>query len=302
MRGVNSPLYFCMKGEFPLAIIGLDAFGIDAFKSYSPPVRNINNIEMKNAIYDEVHIREKTSGIDLTPTKEDWQMDTLLLAKFLGDLEAGNINNQGVKIVQFAIKRRKVNELNSITVGHRDFINNSQFVFEDYTQPNDEFVYSIVPVGENGLEGQENSINVKSDFAGYFLVDRFTNEVLEFDKFIGSENNMSTNLNQNRTQIETLAKYPSFFYGDANYHTFSLQSVFIPEEWETSDQVYQSILNKYIYSHKPFIVKGGNGSIYIVDVSSPSVETPQNVYRGRDYMTMTVQCTEIMDYKDYMNL
>lgn len=283
-------------------IIGLNAFGTSNFESYSPPVRNINNIELKNAIFDEVHIREKTDGIDTSNTKEDWQMDTVLLAKFLGDLEAGNINNQGIQITQFAIKRRKINEIKPITLGYKDFINNNQFVYEDYTQPNDEFIYSIVPVGENGLEGQENSVNVKSDFVGYHLVDKDTNEVLSFDKFIDSEPSFSSTLNLGRTQIDTLTKYPRFFYNEQSYHTFTLQGVLIPEDWQNSNQLYQQILNQYVNSHKPCIVKGGDGSIYIVDVSNPVKENPLNIYRNRDYLTLSIQCTEVMSYSDYMEL
>lgn len=285
-----------------MTIIGLDAFGINAFKSYSPPVRNIKYVEMKNAIYDEVHIREKTDGVDTSAMKEDWQIDTILIARFLGDLEAGNINNSGIQIEKFAIKRRKVNEINGITLGYKDFVNNNQFVFEDFTQPNDEFIYSIVPVGENGLEGQENSITVTSDFVGFHVVDRQSNEVLTFDKFIGSEGSIDTTLNQGRVQIDTLSRFPSFFYTDQEYHTFQLRATFLPEEWQSSGQQYENILNQFVRSHKPFLVKGGSGEIYICDLHSPSKTAPQNVYSGRDYMELTLNFTEIMTYAEYMEL
>lgn len=285
-----------------MTIIGLDAFGINAFKSYSPPVRNIGYMELKNGIYDEVHIREKTDGIDTSNIKEDWQMDTVLLAKFLGDLEAGNINNQGVRIEKFAIKRRKLNEITPVTLGYKDFVNNNQFVYEDYTQPNDDFIYSIVPVGENGLEGQDNSIQMSSNFAGFYLVDRDSNEVLPFNKFIGTEPSVGVGLTQGRVQIDTLSPYPSFFYTDQSYNSFSLQAVFLPEEWERIGQKYDSILKQFVLSHKPFLAKGGDGSIYVVDVHSPIKDVPMNTYRGREYMTLTISCTEIMDYSEYMEL
>lgn len=283
-----------------MTIIGLDAFGINAFKSYSPPVRNIKYVEMKNAIYDEVHIREKTDGIIADNIKEDWQIDTILLAKFLGDLEAGNINNQGIQIEKFAIKRRKLTETIPITLGYKDFVNNNQFVYEDYTQPNDEFIYSIVPVGENGLEGQENSITVKSDFSGWFVVDKEMNEVLAFDKFIGSPNNVDITLNQGRVQIDTLYPYPSFFRTPQRYHTFSLSSVFLPEEWQRSGQQYEAILNQFVYNHKPFLVKGSSGEVYVCEISSPNKTAPQNTYTGYDYMTLTLNFTEVMSYEEYL--
>ena len=189
-----------------MTIIGLDAFGINSFQSYSPPIRNINNVKLQNAIYDNVHIREKTDSINTSNVKDDWQMDTILLAQFLGDLEAGNINNNGIAITKFAIKRRRVSEIIPLTVGYKNFINNNEFVYDDYTQPNGEFIYSIVPVGENGLEGQDTSITVTSDYAGYHLVDKDTNEVLSFDTFIGSEPNVTIAFNEGRNQIDTLTK------------------------------------------------------------------------------------------------
>lgn len=283
-----------------MTIIGLDAFGINAFKSYSPPVRNIKYVEIKNAIYDKVHIREKTDGIIADNIKEDWQIDTILLAEFLGDLEAGNVNNQGIQIEKFAIKRRKLTETTPITLGYKDFVNNNQFVYEDYTQPNDEFIYSIVPVGENGLEGQENSITVKSDFSGWFVVDKEMNEVLAFDKFIGSPNNVDITLNQGRVQIDTLYPYPSFFRTPQRYHTFSLSSVFLPEEWQRSGQQYEAILNQFVYNHKPFLVKGSGGEIYVCEISSPNKTAPQNTYTGHDYMILTLNFTEVMSYEEYM--
>jgi len=282
-------------------MIGLDAFGINSFRSYSPAVRDIQYMELKNGIYDEVHIREKTTNVDKSNIKQDWQIDTLLLAKFMEDLEAGNINNEGIQIANFVIKRRKLNEIRSVTLGYKNFVNNNQFVYEDYTQTNDEFIYSIVPVGENDLEGRENSLIVKSDFSGWFLVDRSENEVLPFDKFIsGNGSTVSTSLNQSRTQIDTLTKYPSFFYSDQEYHEFQLQATFIPEEWQRSGNQYEDVLNQFIRSHKPFLVKGSSGEIYVADVHTPSKSAPSNTYGGYDYMELTINLTEIMDYDEYM--
>lgn len=285
-----------------MSIIGLDAYGLNAFRSYSPPVRNIKYIEMKNGIYDELHVREKTDGIDLTTSKEDWQMDTILLARFLGELEAGNLNNRGIKINKFAIKRRKLNEINPITLGYKNFVNDNEFVFDDYSQANDDFIYSIVPIGENGLEGQANEISVSSDFAGWFILDREENEILAFDKFIGSESSVDNSMSQSRVEVDTLSKFKTVYYTDQEFHSFQLKSVFLPEDWQRSGEQYEDIINKYVRNHKPFLVKGGTGEVYICDIHSPSKSSPQNAYKGRDYMEITLNFTEIMDYEEYMEM
>lgn len=282
-------------------IIGLDVFGIDAYQSYSPPVRDVYLIELKNAIYDELAIRER---IDIKPEniRDDWDIDTILLAKFLGDLEAGNINNQGVQIEKFAIKRRKLNEIKPITLGYKDFFNNHQFVFYDYTQPNDEFIYSIVPVGENGLEGQENSVQIKSDFTGWALVDKDVNEIIMFDKYIGSPNNIETVLNEGRIEIETLSQYPTIYYTPKSYHTFSLRGTILPKEKDRSGQTYGDILRKFIYTRKPLLAKGSNGEVYIVNVSNVNKSAPINTWDDYDYFDLELSLIEIMSYEDYMKI
>lgn len=285
-----------------MIITGLNAFGMHDFKSYSPPIRNIKHVQIENAMYDEIHIREKTSGITSANVREDWQLDTVLLAKFLGDLEAGNINNNGLEISKFAIKRRRITETKPITLGYKTFVNNNELVFKDYSQGIGEYIYSIVPVGVNGLEGLPNEITTTSDFAGWFLLDRTDNSILPFDKFIGTETSVDTMFNQSMVQIDTLSRYPKFFYTDQEYHSFSLQTVIIPDEWERSGKTYQDILNKYVRNHKPFLAKSGSGEIYIVNVSAPTKSAPQNVYGGYDYFTLTLQCVEVMSESGYNNL
>jgi hypothetical protein len=290
------------KGGKFLIIVGLNAFAQNQFTPASPPIRNIDYIEIANGTYDEIHALENTDNIDTSNVKEDWQLDTILLAKFLGDLEAGNINNNGLSINKFAIKRRKVTETKPVILGYKTFVNNDTLDFKDYTQGIGDYIYSIVPVGVNNLEGLPNDVSVTSDFAGWFLLDKGTNSIVSFDKFIGGENSVDTTLNQGRVQIETLSRFPKVFYTDQDFHTFQLKTVIIPDEWERSGQSYNDFINKFIRSHKPFLVKGGSGEVYICDLSAPVKSAPQNVYSERDYFEITINCTEIMTENDYNNL
>jgi|GEM_PF-1546504 len=284
-----------------MSIIGLDLFDINAYESIMPRINTISKVKLNNAIYDEVMIRERVDVDYKNSTKDGWELDTFLLAQFKGDLEAGNINNGGIPIDRFAIKRRKVGETKNYILGYKDFVNNNQFVFTDYTQSNGDFIYSITPVGVNDLQGKDNPVNVTSDFAGWFVVDQKENMAIPFDKFIGSEPTITSNLQQSRVQIDTLTKYPNFFYTDQEFHDFQIQSVFAPNEWERSGDQYERLLNAMIRHHKPMLIKGGSGESYVVDIHSPSKSSPQNTYSRYDYMTLSVQATEIMDYDEYMD-
>ena len=265
-------------------------------------IENINYIELSNCIVDELHVRQRTdSEIDLTEEKQEWQLDTYLLARFFNDLEAGNINMEGIAIEKFVIKRRSIDELNSIILGYVDYEHGELYEYLDYTQPNDRFIYSITPIATGDIEGKPTSVEIESDFVGFYIVDKDTNNVLKFDKVIGNEiRTVEKTLNQGRIQIETFNKYPSVYYTDQEYTSFSLSAVFVPSEFQRSGKMYETMLNNFIRQHKPFIVKGSDGSIYIADISNPRKSTVMNETKTYNYIQFTIDCVEIQDYIEFM--
>lgn len=283
-----------------MTMIGFDFYGTHFFRSPGSAVRNINYAELKNGIYDEVEIREATNVLK-DPSKSEWQPDTAAIFKFMNDLEGGNITNSGLKIVSFQIRRRKSNELNGYTLATVPFQNKVQVEYVDYTQSNEDYIYSIVPLAENALDGKAVSVEAVSDFTGYWLVDKETGTVLGFDRSIGEPEDVSVQLNQGRTVIETLSKYPAIYYSEKEYNTFSLETVIIPEEMERSGIKYEDILNSFVREHRPFLVKSSNGKVYVCDVSNPTYTSPKNSWSGYDYGVLKVDLTEIGSYSDYMN-
>lgn len=285
-----------------ISILGLNFYGDvkSHYKSPTSPVRNMSTLNISNSIYDELHVKEKANNA-LNSTKKDWEVVTRLLAKFKGNLEGGNLVNNGLQVARFAIKRRRIDELNDLTIAYSDFENDKQFEYVDYSQPNDEFIYSIVPISENGLEGLPNSTIIKSNFAGWFLVDKDTNDVVAFDKSIGSVDDVQTTLEQGRTEIQTMSRFPNVFYDKQRYHRMSLSTVIIPSEWERSGRDYNNFLNKFIYTHKPFILKGSSGEVYVCDISNPVKSAPKNTWEGHDYFNLTIDAVEIEDYEEFIN-
>lgn len=261
---------------------------------------SITNIQFKNCILDEVHIRENTSDIDISSTKETWQLDTYLLAKFLNNLEAGNVDNEGLIITQFAVKRRSLGELTNITLGYLDYNPNDPQTLEwtDFTQPVGDIIYSVVPIGENGLEGKPSSIQIESSFAGWWLVDKNTNTTFEFGKQFGGENRMvDIQLEQGRIEIPTLSKYPGVYYTEQEFVRFSLSAVVVPAKYSVTEW---NRLVDMITQHIPLIVKSGNGDIYVCDVSAPSKQVMLNKYANGDPFVCQINAVEIMSYDEYM--
>ncbi|WP_211749703.1 hypothetical protein [Paenibacillus sp. Marseille-Q4541] len=282
-----------------MTMIGLDFYGTHFFRSPGTAIRDMYYGELKNGTYDELEIREATN-VNTDSNKSNWEADTRAIFKFIEDLEGGNIANNGLEIVSFQIKRRRLNELDGYTLATIPFENNKKIEYIDYTQPNGELIYSIVPLAENALDGKSVEIQTESMFVGWWIVDKETNNILPMDKSIGSMGDVETSLQQGRTVIETLTRYPTVFYSEKNYHEFSLSTVITPEEFNLSGLEYEKILNDFIYSHKPCLVKSSDGRLFICDVHYPKESTPQNTWKDYDYKTITFDFTEIGGYDEYM--
>lgn len=282
-------------------IIGYDSWNDTVFESVTASIWSPNYIEVKNSIVDHLRLDESSSVPINTSTKSSWVSSTRLNALFSGNLEGGNIVGSGINVTSLNIKRRKSSDLVFTLIDNIPFENNSSMEFIDYTCPIGNYIYSVNPVLSNGLEGIGSTIMIDSDFVGYFLIDKDTNNVQEFDKFIDSEPTINTQLNQGRVALELFGKYPSIFYDETNYHTFSLSTVLIGEQFENSGIKYEDFLNNFVFNHKSFLVKSSMGKVYVCDVSAPQLSNPLNAWVGRNYCVLSIQLTEVMDYEDYIN-
>lgn len=267
-------------------------------------IGNIDYIEINNCIADQIHLRELTSVIvDTTSTKETtWQADTRLLAKFQGDSEAGNINNEGNPINKIIFKRRKPGQIYNITIGSVDFdpTNVQSLNFVDYSQPVGSLIYSIVPVGSNRLEGRPNEISVESKFSGWWIIDENKNRQFGFNKQYGGEDRtVDIQLNQGRIEIETMSKYPVVYYDPTEYVRFNLSAVVVPSNYSITE--WNNFIS-IITQHTPLIVKSGNGDFYIVDVCAPSKQVLLNKYVNGDPFVLNCSCVEIMSVEEYFGV
>jgi hypothetical protein len=236
---------------------------------------------------------------------ETWDNTTSLLAKFNNSLEAGSIANDGNKIAKFRIVRREADqdENGDTYLGEIPFDNaaSADLTFDDITNSNTDLIYTVIPVSENGLDGVPREIEVKSDFVGVWIVDKDTGEVLVFDKAIGNVGTVESTFNQQRTQIDTFGSYPQFYYSnDSGYEAFSLSTVILPDDGKRTGKKYKDILNKFIKDHNPKIVKLDTGRVFVADISNMRASSPMVTWDGADYMTISCDVVEIMDYSSFM--
>ena len=130
-------------------IIGLDFFGFNEGAIFNS-INSINKfyrLEIQNAIFDEVHIRQRTD-IPLDSQKQDWQLDTRLLAKFKNSLEAGNLDLQEQLIEFIRFKKRKLGNLGWMNVQDINYnLEQTTYTYNDrYVESGEIYEYAITPV------------------------------------------------------------------------------------------------------------------------------------------------------------
>ncbi len=279
-------------------MLGLVTWGQKALLSPTSSINNIFYTELKNSVVDELHIRERTD-ILTDNIKIIWQRDTRLLAKFLNSLSAGNIDNQDIPIIKFAIKRRRYDELKNLILGYLPFVNDTEIEYIDYTQPVGDFIYSVTPVSENGFEGKPNEVHVESIFTGVWLVDKNDNFVFGFDKqWDGELRALNIVLEQDRIEIPSLSKYRSVYYTPEEFARFTISALVTPTNYSFTE--WQKLVSK-LSSHVPLIVKSGSGDLYVCDVYSPQKSTwLVNAYKTVDPIVFTVSCMELMSIEEYL--
>jgi hypothetical protein len=286
-------------------LLGYDFWADSVFLDDSTSLGNVKYSEYGNSIIDEISLRSKTN-IAMDNVKDTtWNNDQNYLAKFINNLNAGNISNDGIKVIKFKIMRRMSNQGQNedIYLGEIPFDSNvdEELEFVDSTQPNSKLIYTILPVGENNLDGSPKEVEIESSFTGVWIVNKNTGEVLVFDSAIGgSVGNVDSTLNQSRTQIDTFNKFPQFYYGETSYESFTLSTVILPEDGERTGVKYKEILDRFILDHTPKIVKTDTGRILVADISNIRASTPINTWDQYDFTTISVDVTECYDYEKFM--
>ena len=104
-------------------ILGYDYFfGLNETSIFQTAISvgNINQMIIQKGVFDEINIDEDISKI-YNDIKEEWSYQTVALAKFENNLEAGNISNGGVGIQYIKFQKRSVDSLTWQDIAILDF-------------------------------------------------------------------------------------------------------------------------------------------------------------------------------------
>lgn len=223
-------------------------------------ISNINYIELKNCIIDELHVRKNTNNVNLAPTKDVWQIDTYIIASFLGDLNAGNVGLSGLPITNFKIRRKIVGSTNLVTLDTIPRVDGDACYLDHSARSGILYEYEVVPLS-NSIEGMAYSIQIKCEFDYWWLSNVDDGETYPFMANL-EVSDIATN--KQRHLYDGFDEFPTISYGNQRYQSGSITAILLDTLFETSYD-YRTKVERFINNEKPKYLKSPESDIWIVD-------------------------------------
>lgn len=250
-------------------------------------ISDINYIELKNCIIDELHVRKNTNNVNLAPTKDVWQIDTYIIASFLGNLNAGNVGLSGLPITNFRIKRRRIDDTNSVTLDTIPRVDGDAHYLDHSARSGISYEYEVIPMS-NSIEGLAYSIQVKCEFDYWWLSNIDDGETYPFMANL-EVGDIATNTQ--RYVYSGFNEFPTIAYGEEQYQSGSITAILLDTLFETSFD-YRTKVERFINNKKPKYLKSSEGDLWIVDTHT-SRRQPQPELSQKNISYLTFEYTEI---------
>lgn len=245
-------------------------------------IGDISKIKLLSGIFDEIMV-ENGSSIPFDKDRKEWRYGTILLAKFQGDLNAGNVNFIDMAVQDIVIKKRKVEEYGNWTrvasiPYDKDDIKEYEF-YDKYSESYQEYEYAFVPTMPQGIEGEYITDTIMSEFEDIFISDKDKHFKLRHNIDFGT-----SEIATNNAVFEPLgSRFPIVVAnGDTNYMKGGLNALVMSEEdlelMNPRQQLeYRKGLTEFLTNNKPKVLKKPNGELYVIRlVDSPSVNYLNN--------------------------
>ena len=242
-------------------------------------VGNIKKIKLTNALFNELSLF--TNLQEISSTKSDWSAYNLLLAKFQGNLNAGNVDFTNFTVATLKIKRRKSEELNNwYTLKQFNYVSNqSNEFFDNLNVYGQEYDYAIVPTTSSNIEGEYITNTIFSEFNSAYVCEKDVNYKLLYDMNYDD----TTRISPVAVFQPIGSKYPlTVRNGLINYEQGGLKALVLSQETES---LYNGINRVKEISHRKTlldfftngntkILKDFNRNVWMIQIS----DNPQVSY------------------------
>ena len=203
-------------------IIGVDYFnyGFDQqFYDTPIPTSEIDEVMMGAGMYDEMFISVDTTLDDSQTKPAQWNLKTIMDAKFNNSLEAGSIDGAGHIVTKIQCYRREYMSTNTDwqLVAQFDYDDhyNLYTVVDRFIENGKTYEYAVVPLA-NEIQGDlQIGPPIDSKFYGSFISNLGSNYSMNIDfKFSDLVWNSNTS-----SSVPLNGQYPIVTFGNANYRT-----------------------------------------------------------------------------------
>lgn len=253
-------------------------------------IGNINYVEITNCKCNGIHIRQNTSNIDLTPNFKEWQFDTILLAKFNNNLEAGNVGLGGLTIDRWKIRRRRINSTTFVNLDVIQFNEAGGFQYIDRTPVcNVIYEYEVIPMSGD-IEGQPHTVQIECQFDCWWITDGNESYPLWANLEVSD---IPTNIQ--RYVYEGFGRYPTISYGASKYQSGTITAILLDIDGK-SNHNYQTQVENFINNRKPKWLRTAQGDIWYVDTAMSKRKI--NIEFADDVSTLTFDWVEIGSVND----
>ena len=270
-------------------LIGLGAFGDEetsVFQSLNI-VNNFYRVELTKAIFDEIHLRNRIN-ISYDEAKTDWQLDTILLAKFQNSLAGGNIDLAGELIEFLSIRKRKIDELtwsNVINIPYNPEINIYEYV-DKFVEAGEIYEYAILPVAFGGFEGKYILEQIEAKFESTWLFNK--NEIYKL--IYNLEYGVIDTIVPNSIFEPVGAEYPIVNYnGNLKYKRGNIKCLLVSNNSINGkidirqEKLERKQLLNFLTDRKPKILKDAGGNYMMVSIIGSPQLVPNNNLAQRLY-------------------
>lgn len=271
-------------------IIGFNAFGEENNLAFDDRIchLNYNKLEITKGMIDQIYIDEDITIPYSTDKPNEWRYQTVLNAKFNGNLEGGSVEADNIQIEKIRFQRRRWDELEWQDVAEIEYKPNEKLLYEaidKYIANDFIYQYSMVPMTSTIMGNRIVSDEITAKFEGVFISDKNSNYMLLYDIELSDiENNIGNAI------FEPLnAKYPITVHSNLDYETFNVTSTFISAETAKTDGAHIDIrmerlgkdrLLKFMKNGKPKVYRDHHGRLKLVSVVGKPKEIPNNQIGG----------------------
>lgn len=259
--------------------VGLDfASDENSLDPHMVDIGKIKEIKLMNGLFDEL-IAKNGSNFTYDKLRDEWKFEHILLAKFNGDLNAGNVNFVNMTVQDIVIKKRKTNDLNGwqrvASVPYdKNKIKEYEF-YDKFSESFEEYEYAFVPIMPQDIEGEYITDTVWSEFEDIFLSEKDNHYKIRYNVDHGS----SERITKNATFEPMGSKYPIVVSnGDTNYEKGNINALVLSEKNihelnPKQEMLYRKELTNFLTNNKPKVLKKSNGELYIIKVvDNPSIQ------------------------------